>query len=73
VADLRGKCPSDRVDLLIEIAHPDYRPLLREYQRLSGAVGGQTPHMLTAAFAFHDTYLRKGDMRLVDWNDYIIK
>jgi hypothetical protein len=29
--------------------------------------------MLTAAFAFHDTYLRKGDMRLVDWNDYIIK
>ena len=73
VADLRGKCPSDRVDLLIEIAHPDYRPLLREYQRLSGTVGGQTPHMLTAAFAFHDTYLRKGDMRLVDWNDYIIK
>ena len=73
VADLRGKCPSDRVDLLIEIAHPDYRPLLREYQRLSGTVGGQTPHMLTAAFAFHDTYLRKGDMRLVNWNDYIIK
>jgi hypothetical protein len=28
--------------------------------------------MLTAAFAFHDTYLRKGDMRLVNWNDYIV-
>ena len=73
VADLRGKCPTERAELLINIAHPDYRPILREYQRLSMQQGGQTPHMLTAAFALHDTYLRKGDMRLVDWNEYIIK
>ena len=73
VADLRGKCPAERAELLINIAHPDYRPILREYQRLSMQQGGQTPHMLTAAFALHDTYLRKGDMRLVDWNEYIIK
>ena len=39
---------------------------------MSSQTGGQTPHMLTAAFALHDTYLRKGDMRLVDWKDYII-
>ncbi len=71
VADLRGKCPADRVDMLINIAHPDYRPILREYQRLSNEVGGQTPHRLTAAFALHDTYLRKGDMRLVDWKEYV--
>ena len=73
IADLRGKCPAERADLLISIAHPDYRPILREYQRMSSQTGGQTPHMLTAAFALHDTYLRKGDMRLVDWKDYIIK
>ena len=67
------QCPAERADLLISIAHPDYRPILREYQRMSSQTGGQTPHMLTAAFALHDTYLRKGDMRLVDWKDYIIK
>ena len=33
--------------------------------------GGHTPHFLTAAFAMHDTYIRKGDMRLVDWSEYI--
>lgn len=71
VADLRGRCATDRVDMLINIAHPDYRPILREYQRLSSQVGGHTPHVMSAAFAFHDTYLRKGDMRLVDWSEYI--
>ncbi len=31
VADLRNKSPRQRVDEMIKIAHPDYRPLLREY------------------------------------------
>ena len=72
VADMRGRSPRERADLLIEIAHPDYRPLLREYQRLSLKRGGHTPHVMSAAFAFHDTYLRKGDMRLVDWKEYLL-
>lgn len=71
VADLRGKCATEKAEALIAIAHPDYRPILREYQRLAYRNGGHTPHMLPAAFALHDTYLRKGDMRLVDWNEYI--
>lgn len=71
VADLRGKCSKERAEALIAIAHPDYRPILREYQKLASRGGGHTPHMLSAAFALHDTYMRKGDMRLVDWGEYI--
>lgn len=71
VADLRGLCATDKAEALIAIAHPDYRPILREYQRLAGQIGGHTPHRLSAAFALHDTYQRKGDMRLVDWAEYL--
>ena len=70
VADLRGKSPIERAHLIIEnCAHPDYRPLLREY--LKFAKMGQTRHCLTAAFAMHDTLARKGDMHLTDFAEYI--
>lgn len=71
VADLRNKCALEKAEALISIAHPDYRPILREYMRLAGKYGGHTHHILPAAFALHDTYRRKGDMRLVDWSEYI--
>lgn len=70
VADLRGKGPLHRAHEIIEnCAHPDYRPLLREYLRI--AEKGHTPHNLRAAFAMHDTIERKGDMRLTDFGEYI--
>ncbi len=69
VADLRGKSPVERAHCIVEnCAHPDYRPLLRDYIRM--ASGGHTPHCLTAAFAMHDTLARKGDMRLTDFGEY---
>ncbi len=71
VADLRGKCALDKAEALIAIAHPDYRPLLRDYMKLAGRYGGHTHHVLSATFAMHDTYRRKGDMRLTDWSEYI--
>ena len=71
VADLRNKSALEKAEALIAIAHPDYRPILREYMRLAGAYGGHTHHLLSAAFAMHDTFRRKGDMRLVDWSEYI--
>lgn len=62
VADLRGKDPVQRAHEIIEnCAHPDYRPLLRDYLALGG--GGQTPHALNAAFAFHNAFNETGDMR----------
>lgn len=70
IADLRGKGPARRAEEIINnCAHPDYRPLLREYQRI--ATKGHCPGSLRAAFAFHDTLTRKGDMRLTDFAEYL--
>lgn len=70
VADLRGKGPLERAHLIIEnCAHPDYKPLLRDYLKLSAT--GHLHHYLPAAFALHDTLNRKGDMRLTDFAEYI--
>lgn len=69
VADLRGKSPMQRAECIIEnCAHPDYKQLLWDYLKI--ARGGQTHHYLPAAFAFHDTLARKGDMRLTDYSEY---
>ena len=73
VADLRNKTALEKAEALIAIAHPEYRPLLREYMQLAGHYGGHTHHLLPAAFAMHDTYRRKGDMRLTDWSEYIVE
>lgn len=71
IADLRGKGPIRRAELVIEnCAHPDYRPLLREYLHHIAPMGHEPQHM-RAALAFHDTFLRKGDMRLTDFGEYI--
>ena len=70
IADLRGKSPMQRAQLIIEnCAHPDYKPLLREYLKLG--TGGHTRHCLTAAFAMHDMLARKGDMHLTDFSEYV--
>ena len=70
VADLRGKSPMQRAQCIIEnCAHPDYKQLLWDYLKI--AKGGQTHHNLPAAFAFHDTLMRKGDMHLTDYAEYV--
>ncbi len=70
VADLRGKSPMQRAQCIIEnCAHPDYKQLLWDYLKI--AKGGQTHHNLPAAFSFHDTLIRKGDMHLTDFAEYI--
>ena len=71
VADLRGKGPVKRAHEIIEhCAHPDYRPLLRDYLKNIAPMGHE-PQSMTAALAFHDTFLRKGDMRLTDFGEYL--
>ncbi len=70
IADLRGLTPMERAQAIIEnCAHPDYRPILREYLKI--AAGGHTHHNLPCAFAMHDTLRRKGDMHLTDFSEYI--
>lgn len=70
VADLRGKDPVQRAELIIEnCAHPIYRELLRDYLKMGK--GGQTPHSLNASLAFHTAFLDSGDMRNTDWAKYM--
>ncbi|MCF0201946.1 MAG: succinate CoA transferase [Bacteroidaceae bacterium] len=69
IADLRGKSPIQRARAIIEnCAHPDYKQLLWDYLKISST--GQTHHNLRAAFAMHDTFLKKGDMHLTDFAEY---
>jgi propionyl-CoA:succinyl-CoA transferase len=66
VADLRGKDPTERARLIVEnCAHPDYKPILREYLRLTKE--GRAPQSLAHSFGMHRTYEAVGDMRKVDW------
>jgi acyl-CoA hydrolase len=70
IADLRGKSPAERAKEIIEnCAHPDYKEILWDYLKISQK--GHTSHRINAALAMHDTLLKKGDMRLINWNDYL--
>jgi succinate CoA transferase len=66
VADLRGRAPSERARLIIDhCAHPDYRPVLRDYVARGG--NGHSLQSLGAAFGMHLAYGKTGDMKNVDW------
>ena len=65
LADLRGLSPRRRAERIIETcAHPDYRPLLRDYTRRAqhSSFGGHTPHLLDEALSWHQRYVRDGKM-----------
>lgn len=63
VADLRGLPPRKRARLIIEsCAHPDYRPLLREYLSRSERKGGRIPHILAESFFMHERLAATGSM-----------
>ncbi|MGP5497257.1 succinate CoA transferase [Corynebacterium flavescens] len=64
VADLRGLAPRERVEKIIAVAHPEYRPLLQEYyERAKKNKFIHTPHDLKTAFDFQINFAEKGDMR----------
>jgi len=70
IADLRGRSPYERALLMIRnCAHPDFREELEGY--LEMVEGGHIPQTLTAAFKLHEQYLRTGDMRGVDWRQFV--
>ena len=70
VADLRGKGPDERAQLLIEnCAHPEYRNLLWDYLKITKK--GHVSHNIAAALIMHATYDREGDMRKVDWSKFL--
>lgn len=69
VADLRGKDPHERANLIIDnCAHPDYRGQLRDYLKL--VKEGHEPMSLSLGFSFHRAFLRHGDMRNITWDEW---
>jgi succinyl-CoA:acetate CoA-transferase len=66
VADLRGLAPEERADKIIRVcAHPDYRPILREYfKRALKEAGGHEPQLPDEALSFHSRFLKTGSMKL---------
>ncbi|KAL0076062.1 acetyl-CoA hydrolase [Phycomyces blakesleeanus] len=73
LADLRGLCPRDRAQVVIDkCAHPDYRPLLQDYldqatkQCLARGMGHE-PHMLDKVFKMHTNLLENGTMKIDSW------
>lgn len=73
LADLRGLAPRQRAKKLIEnCAHPEYKPILKEYYRLAeercmkeGAA--HEPQILSAVFQMHENLRTNGTMRLNSW------
>ncbi|MBN3777987.1 acetyl-CoA hydrolase/transferase family protein [Burkholderia sp. Ac-20345] len=66
LADLRGLAPRERASQIIEkCADPLYRDALRDYVKRAGAMGGQTPHVLEEALAWHVQYRDDRTMRKV--------
>ena len=66
VADLRFKDPIQCAHEIIEnAAHPVYRPLLREYLKMSK--GGHILQDPDIALAFHSALAKDGDMRKADF------
>lgn len=68
IADLRGLSPRQRAEVIIEnCAHPDYRPLLRQYLATMDGQACHTPLSLQHAFSFHQEFLKSGDMHNVKY------
>lgn len=72
VADLRNKCPVERAQEIInKCAHPDYRPLLKEYLNKALQKGGHTPHCLEEALSWHIRFGTSGHMMPGDRLSYV--
>lgn len=67
LADVRGLSPVERAGMIIEnCAHPEYRPLLREYlEKACRDAGGHEPHILEEAFSFHQRLKKHKTMKVV--------
>lgn len=65
LADLRGLCPTERAEAIIEnCAHPDYKPLLRSYlERAKQGKLQHEPHLLDEALSMHDRFVKTGSMK----------
>jgi succinyl-CoA:acetate CoA-transferase len=67
LADLRGLSPKQRAEVIINnCAHPDYRPMLKDYYRRAraGSYGQQSPCLPGEALSWHQRFMETGSMRV---------
>ena len=66
VADLRGLTPKERAERIInDCAHPEYRPILRDYfEKAKKHGGGHEPQLMEEALSFHQRFLKMGTMKI---------
>ncbi len=67
VADVRGLSPRERAKVIIEnCAHPDYKPMLRDYyeRAVAATKNAHTPHILSEALSFHTRFQETGSMKI---------
>lgn len=65
LADLRGLCPFERAERIIEkCAHPDYRPQLEDYLREAKKHSGHTPHLMSRALEWHERFIQTKTMKV---------
>ena len=67
LADLRGLSPKQRAELIINnCAHPDYRPMLRDYytRAREHSYGQQSPCLPAEALSWHQRFIDTGSMRI---------
>lgn len=63
LADLSGLAPRERAEAIIRnCIPPSYRDLAADYLRRASRRGGQTPHLLEEAFAWHIRAQQTGSM-----------
>ena len=64
-ADIRGLSPVEAAEKIINnCMHPDYKEQARDYFNRAKAKGGQTPHVLSEAFSWHESLAENGTMKL---------
>ena len=70
VADLRGKDPLQRAELIINnCVHPDYKEQLRDYLKQINKTNHE-PFSLSTSYGMHRQFEKTGDMRGINWADY---
>jgi len=69
LADLRGLCPKDRAQLIIDkCVHPDYKPILQDYYDRSTSLclvkeSAHEPHILQESYKMYSKLTENGSMR----------
>src|SRR5699024_3488614 len=68
-ADIRGLTPRQAAEEIINnCMHPDFKEQARDYFERAKELGGQTPHILSEAFSWHEALAENGTMK-----QYLIK